>query len=327
MIRKLFPSGFLFFVFSSSAQTFEVEQVEQLFRPRLKVDTRYISDSKFKDTTGTFNQKEANMAFTFPIKTKLGAEINLNTESLKLKDILRNSVKIKASQTLGLLRVNTRQSNFGFDSLPQKDMYNITAGVMGVSLTKKFRVMFYSVNASISEQDKTIDKAVPRATALIGQLHIRGLRKNFFYGIAANYSDGLPIASPFFGGSKPLGKKFIFNYTLPVQVNLQYKDDRKTLITVGVTADGYRSGIQFNGKRVNVNYTAALAYASIRYKFTRSFVGRIEGGYVIWQNIRYTKSSDYQYSYNPMPGPYVQAGFNVLFGKTLWEKVYDAFKN
>jgi hypothetical protein len=304
------------------AQTFEVEQIEQLFRPRLKVDTKYIFDSKFKDTTSTFNQKEANAVFTFPIKTKLGTDVKLDLSSLKLKDILQNSVRVKASQTLGMIRVNTRQANIGFDSIPQKNNYTIAAGVLGASLTKKFRILFYSTNIAIAEQDKTLNKTVPRFSGLIGQLHIRGIKKNYFYGIGASYSDGLLVGSPFFGGSEPIGKHFVFNYTLPVQINLQYKNNR-TLLTCGVSADGYRTGMDYKHKRLNLNYTSAAAYASLRYKFSKTFVAKAEAGYVFYQNLRYTPTDNLRTNFPINNGVYAQVTINILFGQTIWEKVFD----
>ena len=308
---------------SLEAQTFEVEQIEQLFRPRVRVDSKYIVDASFKDTTGVYNQKEISSVFTFPIKTKFSADVKLDLSSLKLKDILKNSVRIKASQTLGVFRLNARQINIGFDTLPQKNIINATGGLMGLRLTKKYRVQFYSATVTIAEQDKTLNSASPRISALFGQLHLRGLKRNFFYGIAATYSDGLILPAPFFGGSEPIGKYFVFNYTLPVQVNLQYKDDKKTLITIGAGLDGYRNGILYLTKRKNLNYYAGLTYANFRYKFSKSFVGRVECGYIFYQGLRYSKTEGSVTKFGLNPSPYVQVGFSVLFGKTFWEKVFD----
>lgn len=304
-----------------------MDQIEQLFRPRLRTDVKYIFNSGFKDTTGTFSQAEANTGFTFPIKTNLSAEIKPDFSSLKLKDLLQNSIRLKASQTLAMIRVNARQTNLGFDTLPQKNLLNITAGVWGVRLTKKYRVMFYSLNTSLAEQDKTLQSPGFRASALVGQLHPRGLKRNYFYGMAATYSDGIFLPALVFGGSEPVGEKFIFNYTLPVQVNLQYKDDKRTLVTVGVTGDGYRTGISYASKRINMNYLSASAYAGIRYKFSKSFVGRMEGGYIFYQDTRFTGIDHYRSNYPIGTGPYVQLGFNVLFGQTLWEKITSSVLN
>lgn len=307
----------------SRAQTFEVEQIEQLFRPRIRVESKYIFDTRFADTTNIFNQKEINSVFTFPIKTKFSADIKLDLKTLKIKDILNNSFRLKASQLLGIVRLTGRQINIGFDTLPQKNIINATVGLMGLRLSKKYRVQFYSATITIAEQDKTINSAVPRFSALFGQLHVRGLKKNFFYGIAATYSDGLLIPTPFFGGSEPIGKHFVFNYTLPAQINIQYKDDKRTLITLGTSFDGYRNGIMYVTKRKNINYYAGLAYGSFRYKFSKTFVGRIEGGYIFYQNLKYTKTDAVPTQFRVNPSPYVQISFSILFGKTFWEKVFD----
>ncbi|MEI8137120.1 MAG: hypothetical protein WCH21_07345 [Bacteroidota bacterium] len=313
---------FISFVLTSSikAQTFEVEQIEQLFRPRIRVESKYINDSKFKDTSGVFNQKEVNSVFTFPIKTKFSADVKLDLSSLKIKDILKNSVRFKVSQTLGVFRLFARQINLGFDTLPQKNILNATVGLMGLRLTKKYRVQFYSATITIAEQDKTINNASPRVSVLFGQLHLRGIRQNFFYGVAATYSDGLLLPAPFFGGSESIGKRFVFNYTLPVQINLQYKDDKKTLITVGAGFDGYRNGILYLTKRKNLNYYAGLTYANFRYKFSKSLIGRVECGYIFYQSLQYTKTEGVVTKYGLSSSPYVQVALVFCLGKHFGRK-------
>ncbi len=310
--------------FDSVAQNFEVDQIEQLFRPRFRVDSRYVFDAPFTDTSNHYNSKEGSVVFTFPLKTNIGAELKVDLSSMKLKDILKNSVRLKVSQTLGLVRVNSRQAYMGFDTLPEKNMMGATVGILGLRLTRKYRVMFWSAGVNVSEQNRTFNKATPRATALIGQLHLRGIRKNFFYGVAVAYSDRLILPLPFFGGSEPIGKNFIFNYTLPAQINLQYRPNHRLMITTGVNADGYRSGIEYHLKRSNVNYTAVMGYASVRYKFGKALIARLEGGYMFYQNVSYSQTDVSVKNYPVKPGPYVQAGFSILFGKTAWEKIFDS---
>ena len=147
--------------------------------------------------------------------------------------------------------------------------------------------------------------------------------KIFFYGAALAYSDRLVLPLPFFGGSEPLGDKFIFNYTLPAQINLQYRPNQRFVLAMGINADGYRSGIEYHIKRSNINYTSAMAFASFRYKFGKALVARLEGGYIFYQNLRYTQTDAAVRNYGLRPGAYVQAGFSVLFGKTVWEKVFE----
>jgi hypothetical protein len=305
------------------SQNFEVEQIEQLFRPRVRVDARYVFDSPFLDTAGAYNSKEAAMVLTFPIKTNLGADVRLDLSSRKLKDILMNSVRLRASQTLGLIRLNGRQAYLGFDSLPAKNMAGATVGLLGLRLTRKYRVMFWSAGVNISEQDRTFSQAAPRASALLGQLHLRGLHKNFFYGVAVAYSDGLLLPLPFLGGSEPIGEKFIFNYTLPAQINLQYRPHSRMMVTGGLNIDGYRSGIEYHLKRSNINYACAAGYLNLRYKFSKALLARVEAGYLLYQHVRYSQADVAQKNFPLRSGPYVQAGFSILFGKTVWEKIFE----
>jgi len=321
-----YSSLFIFFCltsFNSFTQNFEVDQIEQLFRPRLRMDSRYVFDSPFTDTLGQYNNKEASLVFTFPIKTNIGADVKLDLSTLKIKDILKNSLRFKASQILGLVRANGRQAYMGFDSLPQKNMAGATIGLLGLRLTKKYRVMFWSAAVNVSEQDRTFNKAAPRATALIGQLHLRGIRRNFFYGVATVYSDRLLLPLPFFGGSEPIGEKFVFNYTLPAQINLQYRPNRRLVVTTGVNVDGYRSGIEYHFKRSNVNYGAVMTFAGLRYKFGKALIARVEGGYLFYQKLGYTQTDVPSNNFQVRSGPYIQAGFSILFGKTVWEKIFE----
>jgi hypothetical protein len=151
MSKRILHILLIFFCSNIRAQTFEVDQIQQLFRPRIRVDSKYIFDSKFSDTSGVFNQKEGNFVCTFPIKTKISADLKLDLSSIKLKDIIKNSVRLKASQTLGTIRINAKQANFGFDTLPRKNLNSVTAGLIGLHLTKKYRVLFYSANITVSE--------------------------------------------------------------------------------------------------------------------------------------------------------------------------------
>ncbi|MBK9283721.1 MAG: hypothetical protein IPM51_05305 [Sphingobacteriaceae bacterium] len=316
---------FSFFSINAVAQSFEVDQIQQLYRPRLKLETKHVFDSGIQDTTGLFNQTDANVAFTFPLKTKISADLKLDLSSLKVKDILQNSIRLKASQTMGLLKVGGRQSYFGFDSIPEKQFMNVTAGFLGVRLTRKYRVLFWSAAVNLSEETRVISSTIPRASAIIGQMHVRGLRKNFFYGLMLAYSDGLFLPAPFFGGSEPIGEKFIFNYTLPVQMNLQYKASQQMRLAIGVSAEGYRTGIQFHGKRLNMNYTSGNLYGNMRLKFSKTFLLKAEAGYVIYQALRYDQFAQYKNVYRLSPGPYGQIGIQVLFGKSIWEKVSEGF--
>lgn len=310
------------FALFTNAQSFDLEQTAQLIRPRLNIRSEYTFDTKFADTTGKYNALDNTIGFTFPIKRTFKAEVELNLKSLKLKDIFKNSVRIKANEILGTAKITNKQISLGFDSIQHKNIQNATLGVLGMHLTKKYRILFYSANVYVQEQDKTFNQTVPRFAAMIGQYHIRGLRKSFYYGAAMIYSDGLLLPTPFIGGTEPINKYFTFNYTLPAMLNLQYHDN-KTYIIAGVKADGYRSGMLFKNKRTNLNMSQAKAYLSFRYKFSRTFQLQAEGGYIMYQQLQFHKTSDYVYKYPLFGTPYANLSLNVYFGKSLLEKFVE----
>jgi hypothetical protein len=322
--RLLLP--FIFCCSAITAQTFDLEQIEQIFRPRIKWDTRFILDSPFSDTTGKFSDIYSNAVVTFPIKSKLDASLSLDLSKPNLKDILKNSIRIKASQTLGSVRLGFRQTSLGFDSIPVKNLYSLTAGFMGVKLDKNYRIVFYNLSLNISEENKTLNQAVPRLSGVLGRLHLKGLRKNYYYGIALVYSDGLPLPVPFFGGSQPISKHFILNYTIPAQLNIQYKNGN-TSLTLGGMADGFRSGIRYQDKRVNINHTAGQAYLLWKQKLGKTVSVRLEGGYYFYSVLSYDKKKITRNNFPVQPGPYVNIGINALFGQSLFEKVLDKITN
>jgi hypothetical protein len=294
---------------SSTAQSFDLR-------------SEYTFDAKFTDTTGKYNALDNSIGVTFPIKRTFKTEVDLDLSSLKLKDIIKKSVRLRASEILGTVKLSNKQVTLGFDSTQRRSIHQANLGVLGLHLTKKYRILFYSANAFIQEQDKTLGNAAPRFSAMLGQYHIRGLRKSFYYGAAVVYSDGLLLPAPFIGGTEPINKYFSFNYTLPVQLNLQFHD-QKTFAILGVKADGYRAGMLIKNKRTNLNVSQVKAYLNFRYRFSNTFQVQAEGGYIVYQQLRLDKTNDYNYKYPLNGSPYANVSLNVYFGKSILEKIVE----
>jgi len=298
-----------------------MDQVEQIWRPRIKADFRYVGNAKNSDTTGNFSSTDQNCVITFPIKTKFSADLKLNLTSMNAKDILKNSIRVNASQVMGSVKFGAKQVHAGIDSISNRNLYYASAGLFGLKLTKKYRIVFYSVNGGFNEQDKTLSTMALRSNAVIGQFHIRGLRKNYYYGIAATYGDGKFFPVPFFGGMQPIGERMTFNYTLPAQMYVQYKIDQKNSLSAGVTLDGYRYGIVYQDKRVNFSYGTLSVFANYRLKINKSFGFRLNGGYNFVQKLSVELDDKTRLTGTMNPGYYVEAGFYTLFGQNLFEKV------
>lgn len=311
------------------AQTFDIEQTSQLIRPRIKLDSKYTFDPLTKDTSGSYGCFENSAGFTFPIVRKFKTEINLDFKDFKLKNLFKKNIRIKASELLGTFKLTQRNVQFGIeDTLPKKNLYYLNAGIIGLQLTKKYRILFYSANLNIHEENKTFNQLQPRFSAIVGQYHIRGLRKGFYYGMSMIYSDGLLIPSPFFGGMQPLGDRWTFNYTLPVQLNIQYYH-HATYVVLGVKTDGYRSGVKLGNVRGNMNYANGSTYLNVRRKLTRTVQIYGEVGYNFYQMISFDdgiKNSAVWPQRTKIPmntSFYGNISIQIYFGKSLLEKVTD----
>ena len=304
----------------ASAQTFDLEQFDQLFRPRLKVDAHWTPRLAFEDSTGHFEDRAASAAFTFPVYKRWSAGIDLEGKGDGLEDLLKNAVRIRASQVMGNVRYGQRQLIVDGGT---RVLHSASIGALGISLTKKYRVLFWSVNANVSEEEGTIDQAVPRFNGIIGKMHLKGMRKQFFYGLTVVVSDGLNVPLPFLGGTAPMGDRWSFQYVLPLQVAMGYRASSDLRFQFGAGADGYRSGFALVDDRVNINYTALRVFANMRQKLSKHLQLRAEVSAPLLHSIRLPDPSGELQRYGIVPGVQVSAGINIYFGSSTLERVMN----
>ncbi len=303
-------------------QTFDLEQFDQLFRPRVRMDARWTPSLALVDSAGEYEDRSANAVLTFPIHKRWSANVRLDLSGDDLKDMLKNSVRVRASQVMGNVRFGSRQVVLGEDAAPRR-LYSASLGALGISLTKKYRVLFWSANLNLSEEDKSFDSAVPRGSAVLGKIHIKGAQRQFFYGLALAVSDHFVLPSPFIGGTAPLGGDWSFQYILPVQVAVGFKPQARTKFMAGIGLDGFRSGIEWNSDRANLNYAAARAFLNVRHKVSDHFQLRADVGYAFAHTARIGNNVDEPDRYPLTPGMSFGVGVNVLFGESVLERVMD----
>lgn len=310
-------------VCASHAQTFDLEQFEQVFRPRLRIDGRFQPESAFRDTTGGFSNAEGTAVLTFPIASRFKAGFELDTAARGLREVLTNSVHVEARQLLGSVRLGARQVQIGFDSTRVRNLFTASAGLMCIHLTRKLRVLFWSVNVNVSEEDRTFGSAVPRFNGAVGKWRLKGLRKQFYYGLALSYTDRLVLPIPFLGGVAPLGGDWSFQYMLPAQVGIGYRPKAGTRILAGITADGFRSGMEWQGERANLNQGSMRAFLNVRHRLSRSLQLRADVGYALAQSVRITERDASRDRYPVEPAFTVGLGVNVLFGGSVMQRLLD----
>ena len=310
---------------SSHAQTFDLDQFDQLFRPRLRLETRWLPTVGLQKKTGTYEDRSANAILTFPIHSTFNVNAKLDLTAENIVELLKNGLRVRASQVMGNVRYGTRQVLFNEALGETRTLHTASIGALGLSLTKKYRILFWSLNANVSEEDRTFDRAVARFGGVIGKMKVKGLRKQFFYGLAASYNDGLTLPIPFVGGSAPIGKKWSFNYVLPLQASFGWKLSSDTRLNFGAGLEGNRSGLELGDHRYNFNYAGVRVFASARHKLNKRFALRADVGYIPRHRAAITTTGvdDLIPSFQLQPGVQCMVGVNVLFGTSILDRILD----
>lgn len=303
---------------TSNAQSFDLEQFDQLFRPRLRVDARWTPGTPFSNAPGSFEDRSGTAGFTVPIHKKWTAALELDLTSDSWKDLLKNSIRIRASQVMLSGRYQYRDLRWGGDP---RQFHGASLGALGISLTKKYRVLFWSANVNVSEESTTMDRARPRFNGVVGKMKVMGLRRQLFYGLTATLSDGLNLPVPFVGGVEPIGKRWTFQYLLPLQVGVGYKPGKRTRLLAGIGVDGFRSGSASGEDRVNINYTALRGFVHVRHKLSNTLQLRAEVAGLPVHAIRSPDQTGEQQRLPIEPGSSVMVGINVLFGQSMLERL------
>ncbi|HQV50980.1 MAG: hypothetical protein IPI00_07645 [Flavobacteriales bacterium] len=267
---------------------------------------------------------------TFPIARTFNANVQLDLTSDSWKELLLSGVRVRASQVMGSLKYGYREisitdNTVGLQPDP-RSLHTASAGLLGISLTKKFRILFWNVNVNISEENETLNDPAIRFSGLIGKMKVKGLHRQFYYGLVLVHSDGLTLPLPFIGGQTRLAKKLYFNYTLPVQIAILYRPNAGTLFQAGVGVDAWRSGVSsapyVQDQRTNLNYQAVRGFINGRTKLNRTFVLRGEVGYA-FHDLRWTVPQGEVVRTTIEPGITATIGLNILFGQSVVEQILN----
>ncbi len=300
------------------AQSFDLEQFDQLFRPRLRIDARWTPETEFATHQGSFDDRSITAGLTVPVYKKWTAGVELNLTGGNLKELLKNSIRVRASQVMMSARYTGHDLRL---SGGPHTLHSASMGALGISLTKKYRVLFWSVNANVSEEQATLARAAPRFNGVIGKMHIKGLRRQLFYGAAVSVSDGLNLPVPFVGGVAPIGDSWTFQYVLPLQLAVGYKPGKRTRVLGGFMANGFRSGFAVGDGRGNLSYVAVCGFVNVRHKLSNTVQLRAEVAGLPVHSIR-IPSLDAGTKHHPIdPGLSAMVGMNIFFGQSTLERL------
>ncbi len=322
--------------------------MRQFFKPGLKVSAEAMPQTT-DSYTGKLRLYNGRAGLVIPIKSKLGVKFKPK-ELMKLEN-LKELKNIKDWKTIPKLAMKVVEPdayqifmnlNAGYtvmdgnrrvrDFYPNYDtttynMYKFSAGVTGIHYRKKMRILFYSGDIGFVETKESFPSFHPNINALVGMGKIQSPFKFNYYGLYLGYANGKIIPVPFVGVDLRLANKARLNVTLPVQLKLSFKANRKTRYALLAQYTGFAGAWGVSepyNTRQHLNHSYLKTTGILERKLSKEVKLFVEAG---WSHAR--RESWYAgiklldrkitkiYRY---PGaPYVNVSIYRSFGKSLFD--------
>ncbi len=284
---------FLLLCFSNvvEAQSFQILDVNQIFRPSIRLEYDQTLPQKITGTDdGWVTTSRVSTSALIPIAGDIGMSISLDID--KPRDLLNLKKHIKPKGYQVLLSTSLQYIR------PQFSKYNDQANIINSNIGalalhyKGLGAMFYMANIGFSEDISFPKKTQVIYSAGIGYMKLVNLRKQVFYGAFFVPINNIPIPIPFFGMNKKINKKWRFTMVLPAQIGVAYKHNRKLRQYFDVGINGVRGGMPnlddnllsstainnpIDG-RVSWTRTQLRFRTCLKYKVNRNFIAMAHAG-------------------------------------------------
>lgn len=327
---RFFTSIFIFCTsyFIASAQSFQILDINQIFRPSVRFEWDQSLPQKITGTEndGWLTTTRFNTSALIPVAGDLGLQISLDID--KPKDLLnlRKNIKPKGYQILlntGVQYIRPQFSDFD----EQANIMQVNLGALAMHY-KGLGAMFYAINAGFSEDISFPEKTQIRYSALIGYMKLVSLRKQIFYGAFITPINNIPVPIPFFGMNKKINKKWRFTMILPAQAGFIYKHNRKLKQYFDVGLNAIAGGIpNLDGRllqpvdkiligRTNFTKMQLRFRTCVRYKPDRNLILMAHAGINSGSILSFSQG-DYNRTEYLTPTLFFNVSVNYLFTKSL----------
>lgn len=229
------------------AQQINVVDINQMFRPSISISHDYGFPSSYGenqfgvDTNMDWQHHRSFISGIVPLTGRLGLDIDFNPKKLLNPKSL---LKLRAYQlfwTFSIERSHLETPTLGA-SEDYYDFLTIGTGVSMVRYRGKKSAAFYSANIMVAENQNGFDDASLRFTGIWGNVIMKNLKRQYFYGVVLSYTQGLNIPVPFGGLAMKLDKKNTLVAILPVQISFAHKYNRKWKQSVFFGLNAFQTG-------------------------------------------------------------------------------------
>lgn len=280
--------------------------ITRVFTPRALITSEYVLPNQSDSNPFSLFKNQFNA--TIPIHSKFQVDAKMSRMK-SLKD-WKKVVKVDAHQVLWQLGAGYREVQaFGV----QNKVIQASTGLMGVTYTRKLKVLFYVANVGIQESEKTLSQFSVNATGVLGIAKIKKLKHVFLYGLVGTYQFERPFIIPFIGGMIKLSKHAQLTCILPAQLKMTVKVKDNFAIDFGAYVNGLAFGLP-NQKEISqkdvFNFGAIRAAAQIKKKFSNRFSVYLESGWEFWN--RHSLSTQGEFFVTSFGGNHLYAKLSVF---------------
>lgn len=331
------------------AQSFNLRTVNDIFRSNLAFKSEIHPNASFSISNDTLNSNFGaylnGIQATIPISGKLSVGMNWNKlknfRDMKSWKDLTNVVPIDLTGHQLFLTLHGSSRLVNLDTKLGDNLhptYHFGAGILGVHLRRKLRLLFYMANISLSEEVGKINSFRPKFEGAFGAARILNFSTLLYYGGYVTAGDGRFLPVPFVGVNfNIIRKKLSAQIILPLQIRLTYKPAKQWNIATGLLFSGFRTGLVHDqqypdflpstnntANRFDFNYTAFKEQFILTYFPSKRTRLELELGYLFARNIAFWEKGEQAVDYKVNGNVYASLLFQVNLGqKSLLRNIFD----
>jgi len=328
-MKKYFGFAILFVTVYAQAQSFNIVDVNQIFRPSINVQLDQTLPQKITDKSeGWLSLTQFKTSALIPVAGDLGMQVDIDWSRLrKPKEFFKNPQKwVRPKGYQVLINPSFNYIKPSFSKRPNTGgLVQYDIGALVLHYTKGPGAAFYGLNLGVAENTGFPGKITLRYSLYAGHFKVKNLKTQIFYGAAIVPGPrNLPIPVPFVGLNKKLNKKWRFDMLLPVQIGMIYKYNKrlKQYFNVGFNAinSGFYNGDGYwpaESERVDWSLLQLRFKTTLKYKVSKKFYLQLHGGVNSGSFMRVGYNNETVETEYLTPTLFFNVSANVIFTKSI----------
>ncbi len=278
----------------------------QAFSPKASLAHDYASRGDFTTNTSLLN-------LAFPLKTKLGLQLDLSKKRKGIEGI-QDVLKVQFSQKL--IGVNVRNTVFETPFIKQTQQ-RIGLSFTNISYQKKLHFLLYRFGGNYYYTPNSEHTAFS-INGLVAQMQIINLSNVLFYGAIGVWNHGNRILLPVVGWMHKIDRTMSYTLIFPSSAKFTYKVNRNLKLDATTYLNTIRNQVVENKTHYSSQFSQIRSGAQLRWQLGRSSVINLEGGIEYFSRFNQWQNFEKQASIKLPTRPFAKISFFYTFGKSLF---------